>query len=102
MPMASKYRAIRTNGYASKKEARVAQDLQLRQMAGQISDLRERVPFVIAKDPNGKDCITYIADFVFVEGGAVVAMDAKGVRTPVFNLKEKLMKWYCGIEIQEV
>ena len=44
-PATSKYRAQRTNGYASKKEAQFAADLVLRKAAGEVWFWLEQVPF---------------------------------------------------------
>ena len=80
--------------------------LQLR--AGGISDLRrqvvyELVPSVKFVDANrARPAIRYIADFVYVEKGAEVIEDAKGVLTPEFKLKRHLMKALLGLEVRLV
>jgi hypothetical protein len=106
----SKYHAVQTNGYASKKESRVAQELHLRQRAGEISDLREQVPFVLVEGRNGVQPVTYIADFVYrewrmVDGlrvGKDVVADAKGMRTDVYKLKARMMYLLMGITVVEL
>ncbi len=102
--MPSKYRAIRTNGYASKKESRVAGELGILARAGKILDLREQVPFVLVKGRNGVRDIKYIADFTWVdaESGLPHIGDAKGMKTPVYELKKKMMYLLCGLTIEEL
>ena len=108
----SKYKAVPTNGYASKKEAKVAADLKYREMAGEISDLREQVPFVIAEGRNKVRPVTYIADFCYTEWvgkdtdgtriGVAVVADAKGFKTAVYQLKKRLLYLLMGITITEL
>jgi hypothetical protein len=101
----SKYRAIKTDGYASKKEARRAGELKLLLFAGQISELIEQVPFELAPSVvvqgRKRPPIKYIADFVYLENGKRIVEDSKGMRTPVYNLKRHLMMSVHGIEIKE-
>ena len=68
--------------------------------AGIISDLRLQVPYVITV--NGLKICKYVADFVYIDKGYEVVEDVKGMKTPTYNLKKKLMKAVHGIEIQEV
>ena len=78
--------------------------MQLR--IGEISDLRrqvayELVPSVRFADANrAKPAIRYVADFVYVEKGAEVIEDVKGVLTPEFKLKRHLMKALLGLEVR--
>lgn len=53
---------------------------------------------------NGLKICEYRADFAYEVpyGGWKVVEDAKGVKTPVYRLKKKLMKAIYGIEISEV
>lgn len=47
--------------------------------------------------------VTYIADFVYTdENGNVVVEDTKGVKTPDYVIKRKLMLYLGGIRIKEV
>jgi hypothetical protein len=102
-----------TAGYASKKEAKRALALKLMQSAGQIRNLREQVPFVLIpsqRDSFGKlverPC-SYIADFVYDEFSAShvgyrhVVEDCKGMRTPAYIIKRKLMLFLHKIRIRE-
>lgn len=101
----TKYRAVRTvvNGiaFASKAEATAYQNRLLLQQAGDISDLelQPKYPLVV----NGQKIADYIADFRYKLNttGAVIVEDVKGVRTPVYKLKKKLVKALYGIDILE-
>lgn len=100
----SKYRAVRTGKYASKKEASVATELGILARAGKILDLKEQVPFELVKGRNGIQGIKYIADFTWVdaESGLPHIGDAKGMQTPVYRLKKKMMYLLCGLTIEEL
>jgi hypothetical protein len=104
----SKFGAVKSAGYDSKKEHSRAQALQLMQRAGLISDLREQVKYVLIptqRDADGrlleKEC-SYRADFVYVCGGKTIVEDTKGVRTPEYVIKRKLMLLVHGIIINEI
>lgn len=119
--MRSKYHAIKTNGFDSRKEARRYEELLLLQRAGQISDLKTQVPYELipaqyeiyeryGKNGNRlKDgaklieraCV-YVADFVYKDStGKTVVEDSKGVRTADYVIKRKLMLKVHGIRIYE-
>lgn len=104
--MTNKYRAIKTGKYASKGEAARAQELALLARAGAIADLAEQIPYLLIpaqRDALGKavrPCV-YIADFVFTENGKTVVEDFKGMRTPVYLIKKKLMLFVHGITVRE-
>jgi hypothetical protein len=69
--------------------------------AGTIYGLRlqPRYPLTV----NGVKVGTYVADFAYVDAaGDDVVEDVKGVRTPVFKLKAKLMKAVHGITVEEI
>lgn len=105
----SKYNAVKTCGYDSKKEYRHACLLKALARAGEISDLREQVEFVLVptqRDASGnlieKKC-SYYADFVYRDkNGNLVVEDTKGVRTSEYRLKKKLMLHVHGIQIKEI
>lgn len=103
-----KYRNRKTDGYASAKEANRAAELHLLQRAGVIQDLREQVKYELIpaqRDENGKlieRAVSYIADFVYRNGGELVVEDTKGVRTKEYVIKRKLMLERYGIRITEV
>lgn len=87
----------------SKGEARRYQDLLLLEKSGAITDLKRQVRFRI--EVNGHHICDYVADFVYVEGGARVVEDYKSDETRKierYRLKKKLMRAVHGIEIREV
>ena len=103
--MTSKYRAkpcvIDGLRFASQKEGRRYQELKLLAKAGQISDLECQVKFPL--EVNGIKVCTYIADFIYrTKDRRVITEDVKGVLTPVYRLKKKLMLAIKGITISEV
>jgi len=102
LPRVAKYGNRRTNGFASKKEARRHQELSLLQRGGAIRDLRTQVPFDIVV--NGLKVCTYVADFTYIvpETGEKIVEDAKGYRTPIYRLKARLVRAVHGIVIKEV
>jgi hypothetical protein len=102
----SKYHAKKTvdDGiiFQSRKEAKRYQELKLMQRAGLISDLRRQVKYELIPKQQGERAVSYIADFVYTEDGKTVVEDVKGVRTPVYKIKKKLMLWRHGVKIREV
>lgn len=109
----SKYRAkkCQVDGikFDSLKEARRYQELRLLERAGKIADLRLQVPFFLLpaqRDENGnvvERAVKYIADFVYTgEDGKTVVEDTKGMKTPAYVIKRKLMRWVHSIAIKEV
>lgn len=107
-PTASKYGNKRTNGYASKREAKRAAQLKQMQAAGAISGLREQVAYLLVPKAIGSDgkvverAAHYVADFVYRNGlGHEIVEDCKGMRTDVYRLKRKLMLMVHGIRILE-
>jgi hypothetical protein len=88
--------------YDSAKEARHATLLHALQRDGLIRDLREQVTYRL--EVNGVLVCRYRADFVYVDAvdGRTRVTDVKGVRTPEYKLKAKLMKAIHGITIEEV
>ena len=105
--MASKYNntKIRVDGrlFDSKAEAARWQELQLLERAGEITELERQVEYELIPKQKGERAAKYIADFRYKDHeGKVVVEDTKGVRTPVYILKRKLLLWVHGIRIQEV
>lgn len=101
----NKYRAVKTNGYASKKEAKRAEELKLLQKAGKISELTEQVAFILAPSVviqgRKRPPLRYVADFEYIEDGKLVVEDVKGMISPVYRVKRHLMMSVHGIEIKE-
>jgi hypothetical protein len=108
----SKYKNEKTNGYSSKKEAKRATELKLLLKAGKIRNLREQVRYELIPKQDGERACSYVADFVYDEAVIEkhwsgprwfpVVEDAKGMRTPLYVIKRKLMLRVHGIKIREV
>lgn len=107
--------------FDSKKEYRRYRELLLLEKAGEISDLQRQVKFLLIPTQyehfkrygkNGKELTpgkrvvekecAYYADFVYTENGRDVVEDTKGVRTPDYIIKRKLMLHIHRIRIREV
>lgn len=86
--------------FDSKREAQRYGALQLMLKAGLISNLRLQVPYQITV--NGMKVCKYVADFVYEDKGVEIVEDVKGMKTPIYNLKKKLMKAVFGVVISEV
>lgn len=126
--MASKYhnQKIYIDGilFDSKKEAQRYQQLKLMEKAGVICDLKRQVKYELipAQYIDGKcveRAVTYVSDFEYYmlkpprvksvmvshkEGivGEHIVEDVKGVRTPEYVIKRKLMLYKYGIRITEI
>ena len=108
-PRQNKYHARSSGGYASRKEHRRANELQLMQRAGLISNLSEQVSYELIPAQRGADgkvlerACTYIADFVYTDNatGQTIVEDTKGFRTKEYIIKRKLMLKVHGIRISE-
>lgn len=102
--MIAKYRNIKTvvDGikFDSKKEAKRYGELKIMQRYGFISSLQMQVPYELKI--NGKLVCKYVADFKYLAKGRLVVEDVKGIKTPIYRLKKKLMLAIHGIEIKEV
>jgi Protein of unknown function (DUF1064) len=86
--------------FDSRAEGRRYEHLKAEQAAGRIAALRCQVRFVLRV--NGHRVGAYWADFQYVRAGRLVTEDVKGVRTPMFALKKKLVAALYGIDIIEV
>ena len=118
-------RKVAVDGIAfdSIREARRYKQLKLLLLSGEIVGLSMQVQFelvpaqyeetgeVYSKGPRkgqpkqGKcieKSVVYVADFVYFENGKRVVEDTKGVRTPEYIIKRKLMLHKYGIRIREV
>jgi hypothetical protein len=98
--IASKYRNIRTGHYASRKEAKYAEELSLRQKAGDISFWLEQVPFQL---PGG---VIHRLDFAIFKGlkgiYEVDWVEVKGKDLAMGKLKRKQVESIYGIHVQVV
>ena len=85
--------------FDSMAEGRRYKQLILLEKAGVIQELelQPRYDLIV----NGKKCGFYKADFRYNELGNQVVEDVKGMKTPVYNLKKKLVKAIYDIDILE-
>jgi hypothetical protein len=86
--------------FASKAEANRFILLRQLERQGDITDLETQPKFKVAVA--GHHICNYLADFRYKQDGAEVIEDVKGVRTPVYKLKKKLVEALHGIEIMEI
>lgn len=110
----SKYHAIPTmvDGikFPSRAEARRYAELKLLQKAGEIWDLelQPKLPLLVLvlatrHGANLVECVGhYRADFSYQTKAGRVLEDVKGVRTPVYKLKKRLVEATYGVQIVEV
>lgn len=113
---AHKYHAVPTvvDGirFASQKEARRYWELKVLVKSEEITHLviQPRFDLWAAKPlENGRHVAAhvgvYVADFQYRDqaaGGHTVVEDVKGMKTPVYRLKKKIVEACYGIEIREV
>jgi hypothetical protein len=101
----SKYNNKKTivNGitFDSKKEASRYLLLRQREAIGSVLDLSIQVPFIFTLE--GKKMFTYKADFVYFDNvlSKLIVEDVKGMRTPIYRLKKKLIEQQHKITITE-
>lgn len=105
--------------FDSQLEANRYADLVLMQRAGEISELRRQVEYELIPSQREPDtvgprggvkpgkvierAVYYIADFVYKDKqGNTVVEDTKGVKTPDYTIKRKLMLWIHKIRIKEI
>ena len=96
-----KFNAIKTqrNGFKfdSKKEADYYDQLIMLQRNGDVVFFLRQVPFHLPGN------ITYRVDFqVFLADGSVEFIDVKGMRTPQYIAKKKMVEALYPVEILEV
>ena len=119
----SKCRCNQGHVHDSKKEARRCNELTFLEKAGEITNLRQQVKYVLiptqrefsggwySKGVNKgqpkpgkvieKEC-SYYADFVYTKNGREIVEDTKGVRTADYKIKKKLMLYVHGLRIKEI
>lgn len=122
--MRSKYgnKKAKANGkvFDSRRERNRYYTLQVLEKAGEISDLKQQVPFELipaiyetvevqlkTKTKQVQKLVQraahYVADFVYKDkDGNIVVEDSKGYRTKEYELKKKMMRAFLGITIKEV
>lgn len=88
--------------FDSKKEARRYSELRLLEKCGAISNLQLQMRFeILPKDILGQ-ALYYVADFVYLDNGEQIVEDTKGVKTPVYKIKRRMMYKVYGIKIKEI
>jgi hypothetical protein len=87
--------------FDSKKEATRFGQLKAMEMAGIINDLKLQIP--MPYELNGKKIFKYVCDFVYFDRGKneLIFEDVKGMKTPVYKLKKKLIENSYNIKITE-
>lgn len=106
--------------FDSIKEKRRWDELKLAEAAGAIGDLQRQVRFELipaqrepdTRGPKGgvikgrliERKVEYVADFVYIDlqTGEKVVEDTKGMRTPDYILKRKMMLYFHGIKVREI
>ncbi len=100
----SKYNAVKTavDGitFASKAEAKRYGELKLLERACQIANLKLQPVYECVV--NGKLVCKYVADFRYTTPYGFTVEDVKGMKTPVYRLKKKLVEALHGITITEI
>lgn len=105
MPTPLKYRnkKVKTDEgtFDSKKEYARWGVLRLLQRIKEIEELTRQPEFPLMV--NTTNICVYKADFSYIitKTGKLIVEDVKGVKTPVYNIKKKLMKAIYNIEIKE-
>lgn len=84
--------------FDSKREAFYYQYYRNLEKNGTIQNLLLQVPFHVVV--NGKKICKYLADFTYNDEFGYHVIDVKGVITPVFKLKKKLVEALHNIEIE--
>ena len=85
--------------FASKAEAKRYEELKLMQKSREIKKLELQPSYQI--EVNGQKICKYIADFKYQDKqGNEHIEDVKGILTPVFRLKQKLLRACLGLEIE--
>ena len=104
MPRRSKYgaKAVVIDGirFASQKEGKRYAELKLLAKAGEIRVLQIQPQFTF--EVRGVKMFTYIADFSYFRDRKLVIEDVKGVRTPLYKLKKKIIEHEYNTEITEI
>jgi hypothetical protein len=103
-PPRNKFNAVQkeVDGHVfdSGAEARRYTYLKYRQAAGEISDLILQPGFSFYYE--NELIFDYFADFAYMENGKRVVEDVKGVKTPIYQLKRKLIELRYHMTIVEI
>ena len=98
----NKYRNKPTAGYASKKEANYAANFQALARFDHIFDYEEQKRIEIVPGKGKVRPVVYVADFYYKDEQGEHVVDVKGFKTPVYQLKKRLLYLLKGIEIEEL
>jgi hypothetical protein len=85
--------------FASRKEALRYIQLRALQRGGHLSGLELQPSYDL--HVGSIRVARYVADFRYREGERVVVEDVKGVRTPLYRLKKKMVEAEYGFRIRE-
>lgn len=102
----SKYSSVKTVvdgiSFDSKAEARRYGELKLAELAGEIDDLQLQPEFLLLVS-TGASVGKYRADFRYYDHAqqAWIVEDVKGMKTPVYKLKKRIVEAVYGIKILE-
>lgn len=97
--------------FDSKKEAARYKQLKVFENSGVIQNLRLQVKYTLIPSQyeviDGKKKLVerecaYYADFVYDKNGKTIVEDTKGMKTPEYIIKRKLMLFLKNIKIKEV
>ena len=81
-------------------------ELKLMEQAGEICSLTLQPRFPVVVGPANIKVCTYVADFRYFDGEPAICKahieDVKGVRTPLYKLKKKLVEALYDVVIEEV
>jgi hypothetical protein len=92
--------------FDSKREASRWGDLLLLERAGHIQELKRQVKYELAPSvkfegaKRAQPPLRLIVDFAYIEGGARVLEDVKGVVTTAFTIKRHLLKHLTGLDVR--
>ena len=93
--------------FDSKREAKRYSELKILERCNIISDLKLQVSYVLIPAQKGglrnELALKYIADFTYFDNelNKQIILDVKGVKTPIYIAKRKMMK-SLGHEVTEI
>lgn len=106
----SKYNAVKTvvDGitFDSKREAKRWQELRMMVRGSLIDELERQVSYElapsvkIAGEKRARPALRFKADFRYIENGATVVEDSKGMPDTAFRIRQHLMKSVHGIDVR--
>lgn len=73
--------------------------LKLLERTGEVTELKLQPKYDLIV--NGTKVGFYKADFRYKRNGELVVEDVKGMKTPIYNLKKRMIKAIYGIDILE-